>query len=85
MVTKFPTPKQVARAWNKMPFEYGSRRALDKSCYEIYCHDTRKPISETSVKVLARTMNGDAADARAKSLDNDARAKSVIQLFRGGK
>lgn len=80
---KKPTPRQVARAWNGVKQEYGVRRNkahTDGRQWEVYV-DWGGPISDETVKVLARCANEQAAEDHADGLDDDARGKAVLALF----
>lgn len=80
---KKPTPKQVARAWHTILQEYSTRRnkAHDTKQWEVYTWVIGQPMSEESVKVLARFHTPDEALNACESLENDARAKAVLKLF----
>ncbi len=80
---KLPTARQVARAWNGIKQEYGVRRNKahdDGKQFEVYCLFPG-PISDDTLKILARYEDQEAAENRADSLDDDARAKAVLALF----
>lgn len=81
---KLPKPRQIARAWNGVEQEYSVRRNKthdDGKQFEVYCLFPG-PISEKTLKVLARYADHESAERHADSLDDDARAKAVLSLFR---
>lgn len=84
---KLPTPRQIARAFYRIPHEYGVRRNKmrdDGKQWEVYAVRPLYPIDDNNPKVLAAFVDDTAADKYRKSVEDDARGKAVLALLPNG-
>lgn len=81
-----PTARQIACAWNGVKTEYGVRRNKGRppgSQWEVYADlGPDAPIDDNVLKVLQTFPTVELAEKTADRLDDDARAKAVLRLFR---
>lgn len=77
---KMPTTRQIRRAWDSVSYEYFVRRnkEFDSKQYEVCV----TPSDAADPKVLGRYASREAAEHAADCLDDDARAKAVLALFK---
>lgn len=81
---KPPTPRQIAKAFYRIPHEYGVRQNKardDGKQWEVYAVRPLDPIGEGNPKVLAAFASVDDADWHRKNTEDDARGKAVLKLF----
>jgi len=79
-----PTARQIARAFNSIPHEYFLRRnkaRKDGKQWEVCAQKIDGPVAP---KVLSAFPDADEAEYYRERVEDDARGKAVLRLFKDG-